>query len=172
VHGLLRLFNEPEGQASLCATGCIRKSSWISLPLLGISAICNLVSAIKTAKYFEYGPRDMIFLSLTDGMSLYASRVAEQRAAHGPYDRAAAARHFAMHLEAIGTDHLRELTYPDRQALHNFKYFTWVEQQQRDVDELRRLWDPDFWTETFAQADEWDRWITEFNTRTGVLDTL
>jgi cysteine synthase A len=169
--GLLRLFNEAEGQAFLRDRG-IAEELVDQLPLLGISAICNLVSAIKTAKYFEYGPRDMIFLSLTDGMSLYASRVAEQRAAHGPYDRAAAARHFAMHLEAIGTDHLRELTYPDRQALHNFKYFTWVEQQQRDVDELRRLWDPDFWTETFAQADEWDRWITEFNTRTGVLDTL
>jgi hypothetical protein len=72
---------------------------------LGISAICNLVSAIKTAKYFEYGPRDMIFLSLDRRRwSLYASRVAEQRAAHGPYDRASAARPFRGSLPGSDRD--------------------------------------------------------------------
>jgi hypothetical protein len=40
------------------------------------------------------------------------------------------------------------------------------------VDDLRRLWDSDFWTETFAQADRWDELIRQFNERTGVLDTL
>ena len=64
---------------------------------------------------------------------------------------------------------MRELTYYDRKALHNFKYFTWVEQQGRTSDELRELWDPDFWERTFAQADEWDQQINAFNERTGVL---
>jgi hypothetical protein len=58
---------------------------------------------------------------------------------------------------------MRELNYQDRKALHNFKYFTWVEQQGRDVEELRELWEPDFWTETFSQVDQWDRYIEEFN---------
>ena len=71
-------------------------------------------------------------------------------------------------MEAVTTDHLRELGYRDRQALHNFKYFTWVEQQQRSVEELRELWDPDFWPATFAQADEWDELIVEFNRQTGL----
>ena len=47
--------------------------------------------------------------------------------------------------------------------LHNFKYFTWVEQQGRSADDLRRLWNEDFWAETFSQVDDWDRRITEFN---------
>jgi hypothetical protein len=66
---------------------------------------------------------------------------------------------------------MRELTMADRKALHNFKYFTWVEQQGRGSDELRRLWDDDFWKEVFAQeqVDEWDERIAAFNRATGLL---
>jgi cysteine synthase A len=56
--------------------------------------------------------------------------------------------------------------------LHNFKYFTWVEQQGRSADELRELWRPEFWEKMFAQVDEWDRQIEAFNERTGVLGVL
>ena len=69
----------------------------------------------------------------------------------------------------MGIDNLRELDYYDRKALHNLKYFTWVEQQQRDLEDLNRLWDPDFWEETFSQVDEWDGLIEEFNQRVGLL---
>jgi hypothetical protein len=58
---------------------------------------------------------------------------------------------------------VRELTYHDRKTLHNFKYFTWVEQQGRTVEELRQLWDRDFWVETFDSAASWDTRIEEFN---------
>ncbi len=164
---LMRLFNEPQGQAFLVEEG-LPEASVSQLPLLGISSICNLVAAIKTAKLFEMNDRDVIFTPLTDSMELYASRLEEQRRRDGPYDAVAAARHFGRYLEGIGTDNLCELSHTDRKRLHNFKYFTWVEQQQRGVEELNRLWDPDFWTETFAQATEWDRLIDEFNRRTGL----
>ena len=111
----------------------------------------------------------MVFTLLTDSMELYGSRIAEQRERQGAYTESSAARHFARYLEAISTDHLRELSFIDRKTLHNFKYFTWVEQQQRDVDELRRLWDLDFWTETFAQANQWDRMIEAFNQEVGLV---
>jgi cysteine synthase A len=124
-----------------------------------------VVAAIKTARYYDLGSRDVIFTPLTDSMELYESRVAEQRDAHGAYTEADAAKHFARYVEGIATDNLRELSYEDRKALHNFKYFTWVEQQQRDIDDLRRLWDPDFWVETFNQVDEWDELINAFNKR-------
>jgi cysteine synthase len=166
--GLMRLFNEPQGQAFLAEHG-VPKSCVAQLPLLGISSICNMVCAIKTARMFDMDGRDFIFVPLTDSMELYASRIEEQRQMHGSYDQAQAGRHFARYLEAVGTDNMRELTYEDRKRLHNFKYFTWVEQQQRDVEDLRRLWDPDFWAETFAQVTEWDHLIEQFNERTGLL---
>lgn len=164
---LLRLFNEPAGHAFLKGQG-VAPELVEKLPLLGISSICNLVAGIKAAKYYDMSGRDILFTPLTDSAELYRSRVQEQRDLHGPYSEAVASRHFARYLEGAETDHLRELSYADRKALHNFKYFTWVEQQGRDVNELRALWDPDFWTETFGQAAEWDRLIVEFNQRTGL----
>ena len=161
---LMRLFNEPEGQRFLADQG-IPESTLEQLPLMGISSICNLISAIKTAKMFEMNGRDVVFTPLTDSMDLYGSRMEEQRSESGPYDPITAARHFGRYLESVSTDHMRDLTYADRKTLHNFKYFTWVEQQQKDVEDLRRLWDLDFWTETYAQVNEWDRLIEQFNAR-------
>jgi hypothetical protein len=118
---------------------------------------------------FEMDGRDVIFTPLTDSMNLYASRLEEQQQRHGPYDAMTAARHFGRYLEGISPDFVRELTYADRKRLHNFKYFTWVEQQQRSIEELDRLWDPDFWTRTFEQVTEWDRLIEAFNRSTGLM---
>ena len=131
------------------------------------------MAAIKTAKYYDMDGRDVIFTCLTDSAGLYAQpawkslppSTARTRAERAAYDQ-------ARYLDGIVTDHLRELTYFDRKALHNFKYFTWVEQQGRTADELRELWEPEFWERTFAQVDEWDEQIKAFNERTGVLELL
>ncbi len=164
---LMRLFNEEAGRAFLVREG-VPKALADSLGLVGISGICNLAAAIKTAKFFEMGPRDVLFTALTDSMSLYGSRIAELRQARGPYGELNAARDFARYLQGIASDNMRELTYADRKTLHNFKYFTWVEQQGRAASELNELWDPDFWTEVFAQVEEWDRLIEQFNARVGL----
>jgi cysteine synthase len=168
---LMRLFNEPEGQACLLREG-VDEHTLGRLGEIGISGLCNLVASIKTARYYEMNSRDVIFTPLTDSMELYSSRQQEMAAKHGPYDSHLADRHFGRYLQGIGNDHLRELNYPDRKALHNFKYFTWVEQQGRSAQELRRLWDPDFWQQVFSSevVDEWDRLIDAFNAETGLLD--
>jgi cysteine synthase len=168
---LLRLFNEPEG-AKLLARQGVKPALVKQLPIVGISGICNVVAAIKVAKHYELDGRDVIFTPLTDSMDLYQSRIKELRQEHGPYTQELAARHFSRYLEGAGLDGLRELGHWDRKALHNLKYFTWVEQQGKTVEELNQLWDPDFWTETFAQVPEWDKLITQFNERTGVLKAL
>lgn len=167
---LLRLFNEPEGQEFLRKS---LDSDFVSqLPLLGISGICNLIASIKTAKYYDMDGQDVIFTCLTDSADLYGSRLEELTEEHGAYTTQNAACDSARYLDGVSLDYLRELTYRDRKALHNFKYFTWVEQQGRDADELRELWQPEFWDRTFAQVADWDRQIEEFNQRTGVLDSL
>ncbi len=159
---LMRLFNEPEGKALLARAG-IPERLIEQLHLLGISSLCNLAAAVKLAKYYEMDSRDVIFLPLTDSMEMYGSRLAEENDLRGPYAGRDAMAHKARWLDGIGLDNLRELNFRDRKALHNFKYFTWVEQQQRDVDDLRRLWDPDFWAETWQQVHQWDELIEQFN---------
>ncbi len=167
---LMRLFNEEEGRRELTASG-VPEETVAKLDLLGISSICNLVACIKTARYYGFDGRHVIFTPLTDSMELYASRIRELREEIGPYSRDDARRQHGQCLDAITTDHMRELTFFDRKSLHNFKYFTWVEQQGRSVRELEELWDEDFWKEIFSQeqVDEWDRLIDQFNERTGLL---
>ncbi len=167
---LFRLFNEPAGQE--CLLQDLPADLVRQLPLLGISCICNLVAAIKTAKYYDLDEQDVVFMCLTDSAELYASRLAELTAARGAYTLVQAGADRWRYLDGIAVDWLRELTYADRKALHHFKYFTWVEQQGRTADELRQLWRPEFWEQTYAQVDEWDRQIDAFNARTGVLQML
>ena len=123
------------------------------------------MASIKAARLFELGPADVVAFPVTDSMLLYTSRLEEERGLAARYDRADASRHLGRYLEAITTDAMRELALRDRRALHNLKYFTWVEQQGRTADELRLLWDPDFWAGTYAQVDAWDRAIEAFNGR-------
>ena len=67
---------------------------------------------------------------------------------------------------------MKELRYVDRKAIHNLKYFTWVEQQGKTVEELDALWSPSFWDELVTQLPEWDEQIRAFNRDTGVLDRI
>jgi len=168
---LMRLFNTEEGHKCLQREG-VDEATLQSLDMIGISGLCNLVASIKTARYYDMDGRDVIFTPLTDSMQLYSSRMQEAEVAQGPYKMRMADQHFARYLQGITTDHLRELTYADQKALHNFKYFTWAEQQGRSSDELRQLWDDDFWKQVFSQdvVNEWDRLIDTFNEATGLKE--
>jgi cysteine synthase len=161
---LMRLFSEDEGLKCLHREG-VDEQTIQALGEIGISGLCNLVASIKAARYYDMDARDVIFTPITDSMELYSSRKQEMQQTHGPYSAHLADQHYGRYLQGTTADHVRELTYADRKALHNFKYFTWVEQQGRSSDELRELWDDDFWRGVFSQdiVDEWDRLIDAFN---------
>lgn len=161
---VLRLFNEPAGRKTLAAEGT-DKRTLDALGLMGISSIGNMLAAVKLAKYYELGPKDVVFTIFTDSADMYRSRLKELEAERGKYAEKDAWTDLERRLRGIGKDDLRELSYLDRKALHNLKYFTWVEQQGRSSEELRKLWDPGFWEETFAQVPAWDRLIEDFNRR-------
>jgi cysteine synthase len=167
VMQLSRLFNEPAGHAMLSRHG-LPDELVQRLPLLGLSSICNLLAAIKTAKYYELDEHDVLITSFTDSMDLYRSRLTELEAAHGAYVDAAASAHFERYLLGEDTKHLMELADVDRLRIHNLKYFTWVEQQGKTAEELNALWIPSFWTDLAGQLPEWDRQIEQFNNDSGV----
>jgi cysteine synthase len=164
---LLRLFNEPAGHALLARRG-VGTGLIAHLPLLGISSICNLLAAIKTARHYELGGDDLLLTCFTDSAALYHTRLAELTAARGTYDEATALVDLERWLLGATTDHLAELRYHDRKAIHNLKYFTWVEQQGKTVEELNALWSPSFWTDLQAQLPEWDAAIASFNDDCGL----
>jgi cysteine synthase len=169
---LLRLFNEPAGHKRLLELG-IEQSLIDQLHLIGISGISNLLSAIKTAKYFEYDANDVILSIATDAAEMYQSRLDELKEQRGAYTSLQASIDFECCLQGQNISHFKELNYQDQKSVHNLKYFTWVEQQGKSVEELNQLWnDKTFWNSMFKQTEAWDFQIEEFNERTGVLKNL
>ncbi len=169
VVNLARLFNEPAGRAYLVKRG-VPENFVNRLDLLGFSGISNLISSIKFAKYYELEEHDFVITVLTDSMELYGSRLEEMHAERGEYSELDAAADDARYLKGISTDHLTELTYPERRRVHNLKYFTWVEQQGKTYEEIMDQWyERDYWTGVQTQISEIDNLIEEFNQEVGLV---
>ncbi|MFH1118917.1 MAG: pyridoxal-phosphate dependent enzyme [Bacteroidota bacterium] len=169
---VFRLFNEPEGHSYLKSCG-IEQSLIDQLHLLGISGVSNMLSAMKAAKYYEMTGDDVILTLATDSAEMYHSRLEELTAEKGSYSMIQSAKDMEKCILGQGTDNLKELGYYDRKAIHNLKYFTWVEQQAKEIEDLNQLWyDRNLWEEQFNQAVRWDEMINDFNEETGVLKRL
>ncbi|MEL7589816.1 MAG: pyridoxal-phosphate dependent enzyme [Anaerolineaceae bacterium] len=169
VVAIMRLFNEPEGQAYLAQQG-VPADVISNLNLMGFSGIANMLSAIKMAKYYNMTSRDVLLIVLTDSMELYNTRIDEYRKSEGAFTLTDAAETFAASLMGESTDNMLELTEFERKRVHNLKYYTWVEQQGRTYEEIIAQWDdPDYWTGFQGQLDEMDELINEFNHRVGIL---
>lgn len=159
---ILRLFNEEKGKEYLEEMG-VPLGIVESLELLGISSIGNLIGSIKIAKYFNLKKNDIIFTVFTDSMELYRSRINELREERGIYKKEDAIKDFEL-LKNIKTDWTIELDYYGRKRIHNLKYYTWVEQQGKNVKELIRQWEDDsYWDEIHKLEDKIDELIVEFN---------
>lgn len=170
---LVRLFNEPAGQEYLKEQG-VPEEVIEQLPLMGISSIANMLSAIKFAKYYELTENDIVLTVFTDSMELYGSRLKELEEEYGPYEKVNAAVDYQQHLHGINIDNMQELTYYDRKRIHNLKYYTWIEQQGKELDELNAQWYDyeEYWGNIHKQADKIDKLIEDFNKKTGLLDEL
>ena len=171
--GIIRLFNEPAGKEYLreqkVPNHIIEK-----LPLMGISSVANMIMAIKFAKYYELTEKDIVLTVFTDSMELYGSRLKELEEEFGLYQKINAAIDYHQNLQALTTDYMQELTYYDKKRIHNLKYFTWVEQQGKDLEELNAQWYDyeNYWGSIHQQVDEIDKLIKEFNKRTGLLKNV
>ncbi|HZU95428.1 MAG TPA: pyridoxal-phosphate dependent enzyme [Planctomycetota bacterium] len=126
----------------------------------GVSGICNVLGAIKTAKVLGLGPSDVIVTVATDGFDRYPSVLEKLRKEIGPVTRDAVLKRMGRFHHAT-TDWVQEGSRSVRERWHNQKYFTWVEQQGKTVDELRALADPAFWTAEQAKIDEIDRKLVQ-----------
>ncbi len=167
---LIRLFNEPAGQKFLASQGVAEKFIE-QLPLMGISSVANVLSAIKFAKYYELTEKDVVLTVFTDSMELYQTRLAELTEERGEYNEMQAAIDYNLHLQGIKTDHTLELRYQDRKRIHNLKYYTWIEQMGKSVEELDAQWYdyPDYWDRIHRLVEPIDELIEAFNERVGLL---
>jgi len=95
---------------------------------------------------------------------MYRSRLEEQTAANGAFTSVSAAKAQVGSLERQGVDNFKELTFPEKKAIHNLKYYTWVEQQGKTYEEICAQWEPEYWTQLFTEeAAAFDQLIEKFN---------
>ena len=170
---LLRLFNTPEGRKYLAEEAGVPQATLDQLSLLGISGIANVLCCIKFAKYYELTENDVVATVATDSAIMYESRIEELNEQQGKYSQLAAARDYSEHMRGVRTDSMLELSYEQRKRVHNLKYYTWVEQQGKTVEELNAQWyDEGYWVGIHDQAAEMDVLIDQFNEATGVLAAM
>lgn len=168
---IMRLFNEPKGREFMINDLKIDPELVDKLPLMGISSIANMMGCIKMAKYYEMNGDDFLFTVATDSMDMYRSRMLEEKNKHGAYTDRQAAVDFSAALASISTDYMIELDYYGKKRIHNLKYFTWIEQQGKTVEELNNQWyDDNYWKDSWKKVDEWDEEIMEFNEKTGIIN--
>ncbi|MBA7553039.1 hypothetical protein ES705_45624 [subsurface metagenome] len=160
---LLRLFNEEKGRKYLKEQG-VAPEITENLDLLGISSIGNMLSAIKFAKYYELTENDVVLTVFTDSFELYGSRKKELSEQRGEYTEKDAVKDFEL-LQNSGLGNMLELTYYDRKRVHNLKYYTWIEQQGKKLEELNSQWYDynNYWSAIHNQVPEMDQLISEFN---------
>ncbi|MBW9158524.1 pyridoxal-phosphate dependent enzyme [Clostridium tagluense] len=170
---MFKLFNEPAGKAYLKQQG-ISEELISKLSYVGISGAANILTCIKFAKYYELTENDMVMTVLTDSAEMYGSRLAEMQTERGrDYSEVDAAIDHNRSVLGVRTDSMEELTYQGKKRIHNLKYYTWIEQQKYDLDELNAQWyDYDnYWGKLHQMGPELDKLIEQFNERTGIIKT-
>ena len=167
---LLVLFNSDDGKRYLAERQNVPDDTLAVLHRFGFSSICNILAGIKTAKYLELGPDDVIVTVATDGAEMYHSeheKIRSQRFG-GDFDTIRAAESFGQHLAGVAVDHFLELSQVDRTRIFNLGYFTWVEQQGISIEDFVSRREPAFWHRLLDLIPAWDAMIAEFNRHVGL----
>ena len=164
------LFNTTVGRGYLASRTGLGQEALSGLADLGLSSIANILAAIKYAKYQGLGAKDAVLTVATDGSEMYGTELdKESRATFGGnFDGLAAAEVFGRYLLGATTDHMKEMTRPDREGIFNLGYYTWVEQQGVSLADFDARRDPKFWDDMMDMVSIWDGLIDGFNTEAGV----
>ena len=167
---LFVLFNDPAGHALLRARG-VSEDVIAALPHFGLSSICNVVAAIKTAKTLGLGAHDAIITVATDGAAMYGSEIPKALSRHfgGVFGERTARDTFERYLAGAGTEHVQPLGKVERDRIFNLGYFTWVEQRGVSLEDFEVRRDQSFWQGLHDLLPAWDASIAAFNQASGAV---
>ncbi len=95
---------------------------------------------------------------------MYGSRLKDLHTDEGAYDQRQADRDLDM-LQNLSVDYVMEMSHVDRRRVHQLKYYTWIEQLGKPLDELNAQWEDhyNYWGSLHAQAAQIDAMINDFN---------
>ena len=164
---LYAMFNSDDGLGYLSDRRGVPQQVLQTLEHFGLSAICNVLAAISTAKTLDLGPDDAIVTVATDGAALYPSEYSKITARDfgNGFTNLDAAQVWGEHLANVTTAHTLELTERDRNRIFNLGYYTWVEQQGTPLSVFEARRSQSFWRNLRSYIPTWDAMIGEFNQR-------
>jgi cysteine synthase A len=167
------LFSTEVGRSYLKQRRHVPDEVLAQLSSMGLSSICNVLAAIKTAKYLNLGENDAIMTIATDGAAMYGSEraLATTKYFSKGFDAVNAGEVFGQHMLGTATDHLLELSEIDKNRIFNLGYFTWVEQQGVELPEFESRRRQSFWRGLHATIPVWDQMIEAFNRESGVSES-
>jgi cysteine synthase A len=142
----LALLTDPSGQQTLQKRYSVAGADIETMSqIFGISGVCNVLGAIKAAKYYNLGPDDVVVTICTDAIDRYYSVMSWLESVEGKMDEAMAVGRIESTFRGQKLDYIQEGDQLGRERWHNLKYYTWVEQQGKTVDELDAQRDPGWW---------------------------
>ena len=144
---LTQLYGIPEAKVRTLST------------IFGISGVCNVLGAIKTAKHYQFGKKDVIVTICTDAIDRYYSVMDDMAKTYGAIDEARGMAYVEAIFHGQKTDWVKDGTPDVRRQWRGLKYFTWVEQQGKTVEELDAQKDPEWWLREQSKVLEIDRLI-------------
>ncbi len=160
----LQLLTDPIGMGALEKRfGIPREKVEKMSTIFGISGVCNVLGAIKTAKHYGFGAKDTIVTICTDAIDRYYSVMADMTKQVGKMDEAEAVARAHIFLDQK-TDWINDGTPDMRRQWHHLKYYTWVEQQGKSVEELNAQLSEDWWLAGQAKVTEIDARIRQART--------
>ncbi|HWI53983.1 MAG TPA: pyridoxal-phosphate dependent enzyme [Symbiobacteriaceae bacterium] len=155
----LQFLTEEPGMNRLAKLGVPTAKIAKLASIFGISGVCNVLGAIKMAKHYQLGADDVIVTICTDAIDRYHSVMQELTETYGVMDNAEAAARLAAIFHGQKTDWIKDGTPDMRRQWHNLKYYTWVEQQGKTVQELDAQLSQSWWVEHQQMVPEIDHRI-------------
>ena len=158
----LQLLTEKAGWKTLTERyGVSEEAVQKMAAIFGISGVCNVLGAIKTAKFYGYGKDDVIVTICTDAIDRYHSVMESMSECYGKMDETEAAVRLVSVFHSQKLDYISEGTREARERWHNLKYYTWIEQQGKTVEELNAQRSAEYWLKQQAHVAEVDRMVLE-----------
>jgi cysteine synthase len=159
--GLQLLVEEAGWRTMIDRYGVPEESVRRMSTIFGISGVCNVLGAIKAAKWYGFGKNDVVVTICTDAIDRYHSVMDQMTATYGRMDETEAAVRLVSIFHKQKLDWISEGTREARSRWHDLKYYTWIEQQAQTIEELNAQRSQDYWRAHQARAAEVDRLIKQ-----------
>lgn len=156
VKGLKVIY---DGEDILVEQGIARKDAKAMKELFGVSGICNIIGAIKMAKYLKLGPNDNVVTIATDGFDRYDSVIKELDRRYLETEDFVLRRWFKDVFRKIGEEEIVDYRHWSmKEKLFKQKENDWLKfgYKQEYLDAMK---DMKFWDDEYNKVFHYDEMI-------------